>query len=84
MTETVDNDAPFEKEAMKNPKDELPLDSLLRYMIALNIPLTVENYVGLNFMGDQTRDSLEGEYLAEVERLIEDGLLVDTKSKCVN
>jgi hypothetical protein len=87
MTETVDNDAP-EKEAMKNPKiSELPEDSTLRYMVERDIPLTVENYVGLNWMGDYTRDSLfaeGGEYWAEVEGLIEDGLLVDTKSKRVN
>jgi hypothetical protein len=70
---------------MNNPKiNELPEDSTLRYMVEHNIPLTVANYVALNFMGDFKPDELEGEYRAEVERLIEDGLLVDTKSKCVN
>jgi len=71
---------------MNDPKiNELPLNYTLRYMVAHNIPLTVENYVGLNFMGDYgSLDELEGEYRAEVERMVEDGLLVDTKSERVN
>lgn len=46
----------------------------LDYLIEHEIALTVENYVGFNWCG-QTFDELEAEDRAEVERLVEQGLL---------
>ena len=58
-------------------------DTVVDALIRMGKPLTVENWVSLNYW-DRTRESLEGEEQAELERLIERGLLVDTKSECVN
>ena len=58
---------------MKNSTGDIVVDALIR----MGKPLTVENWVSLNYW-DRTRESLEGEELAELQRLIERGLLVDT------
>jgi hypothetical protein len=39
-------------------------------------PKTVEEYVALNWCGDKTFEDLEGEELAEVLKVIENGELV--------
>jgi hypothetical protein len=52
-------------------------DMVVDALIRMGKPLTVENWVSLNYW-DRTRESLEGEELAELQRLIERGLLVDT------
>lgn len=64
---------------------KLPLNCTLRYLYANGILPTVRNYIGLNWMGDyNSLDELEGEYRAEVEALIEAGLLVATDSDFEN
>jgi hypothetical protein len=50
---------------------------VLDYLIKTGEPCTVENYVGLNWMGDKTLADLEGEELVEVLELVEQGLLVN-------
>jgi hypothetical protein len=44
-------------------------------LIKMGQPLTVENYVALNWFGDKTVADLEGEELVEVLDLVEEGLL---------
>jgi hypothetical protein len=51
-------------------------DIIVNSLLNMGKPLTVANWVSLNYW-DRTVESLEGEELAELERLIEDGLLVD-------
>jgi hypothetical protein len=63
----------------KNATGDIIVDALIR----MGKPLTVENWVSLNY-GDSNRESLEGEELAELQRLIEHGLLVDTDSSRVH
>jgi hypothetical protein len=63
---------------MKNSTGDIVVDALIR----MGKPLTVENWVSLNYW-DRTRESLEGEELAELQRLIERGLLVDTDSNLI-
>jgi hypothetical protein len=58
-----------------NTTGDIIVDALIR----MGQPLTVKNYIQLNTMGDAScLDDLEGENRAEVEELIEEGLLVDT------
>ncbi len=58
---------------------KLPLNYTLRFLYSNNILPTVRNYIQLDTMGDaSTLDDLGPETRAEVEGLIEDGLLVDT------
>ena len=57
-------------------------DIIIDALIDMGKPLTVANWVSLNYW-DRTRESLEGEELAELERLIERGLLVDTDNDYV-
>jgi hypothetical protein len=58
---------------------KLPLNYTLRYLYGNNILPTVRNYLGLEFMGDvSTLEDVGPEDRAEIERLIENGLLVDT------
>ena len=58
-------------------------DYVIDALIRMGKPLTVENWVSLNYW-DRTRESLEGEELAELQRLIERGLLVDTRNPYKN
>jgi hypothetical protein len=52
-------------------------DIIVDALIKMGKPLTVANWVSLNYW-DRTVESLEGEELAELERLIGGGLLVET------
>lgn len=52
------------------------MDYTLDYLVKNGIEPTVENYVALNWMGDQTLETLEGEWLAEVEELVAAGKLL--------
>jgi hypothetical protein len=64
---------------------QLPLNYTLRYPYANNILPTVANYLSLNYCGDISRlEDVGPEDRAEIERLIEHGFLVDTKSERVN
>jgi hypothetical protein len=54
------------------------------YLITMGYALTVNNYLQVSTMGDAScLDDLEGENRAEVEDLIEEGLLVDSDSDYV-
>ncbi len=64
---------------MKNSTGDMVVDALIK----MGKPLTVDNWISLNYW-TRTRESLEGEELAELQRLIERGLLVDTESERVN
>jgi hypothetical protein len=63
----------------KNTTGDIVIDALIK----MGKPLTVDNWISLNYW-TRTRESLEGEELAELQRLIERGLLVDTQSKHAN
>ena len=52
-------------------------DIIVDKLIEMGRPLTVDNYIGLAYW-NHTRESLEGEELAELEELIESDQLVDT------
>ncbi len=65
--------------SMKNSTGDMVVDALIK----MGKPLTVDNWISLNYW-TRTRESLEGEELAELQRLIERGLLVDTESERVN
>jgi hypothetical protein len=61
------------------------MDAVLDYMLKKKIVLTVEKYLELAYMGDiSSLDEVGPEDRAEIEQLIEDGVLVDTKSNRVN
>ncbi len=47
----------------------MPKDIVLEKMIREKIPLTVENYVHLAYMGSKTFDELEAEELAELPEI---------------
>jgi hypothetical protein len=74
-------------EAAKQIKREelvkkLPLNYSLRYLYANGILPTVRNYIQLDTMGDaSTLEELGPEARAEIESLIEIGLLVDTENQ---
>jgi hypothetical protein len=53
------------------------MNCVIDYMIAHNIPRTVENYVRFAYLGDKTVDDVEGEDLVEIQDLIEEGALVN-------
>jgi hypothetical protein len=58
---------------------KLPLNHTLRYLCSNGILPTVRNYIQLDTLADaSTLDDLGPETRAEVEGLIEDGLLIDT------
>lgn len=62
--------------AIKIRKEELgSKDSIVAKLAELGRPNTVEEYVALAYLGDRTIESLEGEELAEVLNLIEQGKL---------
>jgi hypothetical protein len=64
---------------------KLPMDHTLRYLYKNGMLATVENYIRLNFLGEfSTLDELGPEDRVEIDQLIEDGFLVDTKSQRVN
>jgi len=64
---------------------KLPLNYTLRFLYSNNILPTVRNYLGLEYMSDvSTLEDVGPEDRAEIERLIADGFLVDTKSERVN
>ncbi len=64
---------------------KLPLNHTLRFLYFENILPTVRNYLSVEFMGDvSTLEDVGPEDRAEIERLIEAGLLVNTKSERVN
>ena len=64
---------------------KLPSNRTLRYLYANNILPTVRNYLGLEFMGGvSTLEDAGPEDRAEIEGLIEDGLLVDTDNEFRN
>jgi hypothetical protein len=65
-------------DAKKKTTGDIVVDAL----IEMGKPLTVANWVSLNYW-DRTRESLEGEELAELQGLIDDGLLVDTNNNYV-
>ena len=58
-------------------------DIVIDALIKMGKPLTVDNWISLNYW-NRTRESLEGEELAELEGLIKDGLLVDTDNQFTN
>jgi hypothetical protein len=58
---------------------------VVEYLISKGIPLTVRNYIALAYLGDvRSLEDLGPEDRAEVDGLIEDGILVDTQSKQAN
>lgn len=58
---------------------------VLDFLIATGQALTVRNYIALNSMGDfSCVDELEGEDRAEVEQLIEAGLLVECENDVIH
>jgi len=57
-------------------------DIIIDKLVEMGRPLTVNNYVSLAYW-DRTRESLEGEELAELEELIESDQVVDTDSEYV-
>jgi hypothetical protein len=60
-------------------------DMVVDYMVQNHIPLTISNYLAINYMGDVKDLSEVGpEDRAEIERLLEDGFLVDTNSNDLN
>jgi hypothetical protein len=60
---------------------KLPLNRTLRFLYFKNILPTVRNYLSVEFMGDVSRlEDVGPEDRAEIERLLENGLLVDTDS----
>ncbi len=62
-------------------------DHIVDYLIKTGQPLTVQNYFQTNWAavdGIEKIEDLDAENLAEVQRLVERGLLVDTKSERVN
>jgi hypothetical protein len=66
---------PPDRQSVENTTGDMVID----YLIKMGYPLTVKNYLHVSYMGDAScLDDLEGENRAEVEDLIERGLLVDT------
>jgi hypothetical protein len=59
-------------------------DYVIDFMIANGILLTVANYCEINYGSPLKLDDLLGEYHAEVEGLIEEGILVETDSRHKN
>jgi len=62
-------------------------DHIVDYLIKTGQPLTVQRYFETNWAavdGIEKIEDLDAENLAEVQRLVERGLLVDTKSERVN
>jgi hypothetical protein len=79
MVRKINEDAaagtPDQAPLVKNTTGDIIVDALIK----MGQPLTVRNYIQLNTMGDAScLDDLEGEDRAEVEELVEEGLLVDT------
>lgn len=64
----------MEKKAHNSAKHEETNNCVLDFMVKNGIPLLVDLYVRFNYW-DRTVDSLEGEELAELEKLIESGVL---------
>jgi hypothetical protein len=60
------------------------VNPVVAYFIKNKIPLTVKNYVRCNWMGQKTVEDLEGEEVAEIEELLEEGQLVDTESSGIH
>jgi hypothetical protein len=50
-------------------------DHVLQYMLDNHIPLTVKQYVALNWWGEKCVEDLEGEDWAEVKNLVIEGKL---------
>jgi len=48
---------------------------VIAWMQERNLPMSVAAYVEVNWCGEKTFDELEGEDRAEVEDLIEEGIL---------
>jgi hypothetical protein len=61
-----------------------PVNCVLEKMQELGVPRTVKNYVKFAYLGGRTYESLEGEELAEVYSLVNDGQLVETDSNFKN
>lgn len=57
---------------------------VIEFMLANGILLTVANYCEINYGSPLKLDDLLGEYYAEVEGLIEEGILVETESRHKN
>lgn len=59
---------------------------VLEYMLKHHIPLTVHNYISLNWCGGEVSklDDLGEEDYAEVQELVERNLLVDSESEFIN
>jgi hypothetical protein len=65
------------KQQREESKKKSTGDIIIDALIKMGKPLTVENWISLNYW-NRTRESLEGEELAELEELIESNMLVDT------
>jgi hypothetical protein len=61
-----------------------PVNCVLEKMAELGVPRTVKNYVTFAYLGGRTYESLEGEELAEVYSLVNEGELVETESNFRN
>ena len=61
------------------------MDYTLKYLIEHRIPLTLENYLALAYMGDvESLEQLGPEDYVEIQALLDEAQLVDTKSRGVN
>jgi len=61
------------------------MNTVVSYMIAKRIPLTLSNYLSIAYLGDvSSLEDLGPEDRAEVDDMREDGILVDTESKQAN
>ena len=71
------------KESTRKSTGDIVIDALIK----MGKPLTVQNYFEMNWAavdGIEKIEDLDAENLAEVQRLVERSVLVDTKSERVN
>ena len=47
-------------------------DPVLEYMAKKGIPITRDNYIAINYLGDRGYEDLEGEQLAECDELFDE------------
>ncbi len=63
---------------------ELPDDCIIHKMIDAGLALTVKNYLTLAYFGDLVNLDDLPETKAEIDQLVEEGILVDTESNQAN
>jgi hypothetical protein len=86
VAQDIEQMSPTEKARVRTilENDAVVVNHVVRWMIQHGILLTVRNYTEIDLGAPLDLESLDAEYRAELESLVEDGVLVPTKSKFAN